>query len=325
MRDLVRAGKRDLVIDDSTILTDAATEAAQRLGLRLVYVGTPGGASTGASTGAAAGATTGAYAVAGAIASTRSSADRRSIKARVLAGEHVLGTFIQIPHSVASEFVAQLGFDFLALESEHSAMGMPDLLSMIQGADRAGTPALVRVAGNTAELIAGALDAGAAGIIVPRVNSASEAAEVVQRSLYPPDGARGLGPSRATGYGMNIGAYRQSANQETLISAQVETQEALTNLDQILAVEGIDLIFLGPGDLSSSLGLAGGSPELMAVLEGAVDRGLRAGRRMGIFTMNPADAARWFKRGVSLVILGSDLTFLAEAATAATRAALPKS
>lgn len=306
IRDLVRAGQRELALDSSTLLTDAARELTRRLGLKLVAREPPPG-GTGGNAGAAPGGS------------------RRSLKRRILGGEQVLGTFIQVPHPVVTEFVGRLGFDFLVIDGEHSALGPADLLGMLQAADHAGAPTLVRVAGNTAEHIAAALDAGAAGVIVPRVNGADEAARVVQRSLYPPDGARGLGPGRAAGYGTTIGSYRQSANQETVVSVQVETREAVDNLDAILATPGVDLIFLGPGDLSSHLQLAGGmtDPQLEEILAVTIDRTLRAGRRAGIFAPDPASARRWFQRGASLVVIGSDLAFLAQGASAARRDSTP--
>jgi 4-hydroxy-2-oxoheptanedioate aldolase len=227
-------------------------------------------------------------------------------------GERLTGTFVQSPDPGACEFLGRLGFDLLCLEGEHSAMGVETVQRLVAAADLAPVPALVRVAGNEPIAIAAALDAGAAGIVVPRIDSGADAAAAVAATRYPPQGTRGLGPSRAAGYGVRIRDYLGRANRELLLAIQVESQAAVENLDSILAVEGVDMIFVGPGDLACSLGIDDpSSPELREEVESVLERSRAAGRLTGVFTGAPDDARRWRDSGTDLVILGSDLTWLA--------------
>lgn len=238
---------------------------------------------------------------------------RKGIKERLLAGETVVGTFIQTPHPVICEFTGSMGFDFLCLEAEHSAMGAETVTALVAATSRTKSAALVRLANNDWDLVAAALDSGAEGVICPRVNSGAEAETFVRSALYPPVGDRGIGPGRVTGYGLNSGpSYRAQANESNLVAAQVETRAAIEHLDEILATPGLDLIFVGPADLASSLGIDGGfdHPDLRAAIQGIVDRAHTAGKKTGIFAGNAAQAAYWVERGVQLILLASDLIFI---------------
>jgi 4-hydroxy-2-oxoheptanedioate aldolase len=239
-------------------------------------------------------------------------------RARMQGGESLTGTFVQSHDPGQCEFLGRLGFDLLCVEGEHSAMTVESIQGLVAAAALAPIPALVRVAGNDPVAIAGALDSGAAGVIVPRVDDAEAAAAAVAASRYPPQGERGLGPSRATGFGPGIADYLARANEELLLAIQVETGRAVEALDQILAVEGVDMIFVGPGDLGCSLGIADPqSPELRGIVESILRRGREAGRLTGIWAADAADAARWREAGADLVILGSDLIWLAAGVRAA--------
>jgi 4-hydroxy-2-oxoheptanedioate aldolase len=244
---------------------------------------------------------------------------RKGIKERLLAGETLVGTFIQTPHPVICEFTGAMGFDFLCLEAEHSAMGAETITALVAATSRTASAALVRLANNDWDLVAGALDSGAEGVICPRVNSGAEAETFVRSALYPPVGDRGIGPGRVTGYGLNSGpGYRAQANQTNLVAAQVETRAAIEHLDDILATPGLDLVFVGPADLASSLGIDRGfdHPDLRVAIQDIVDRAHAAGKKTGIFAGNAAQAAYWVERGVQLILLASDLIFLIGGASA---------
>ena len=240
-------------------------------------------------------------------------------KKRLEAGEVLIGTFVQTPHPVVCEFIGgNFGLDFVCLEGEHSAMGPETVLSMVMAADAAHTPVLVRIANNDWTLIAQALDAGAQGVIAPRVNSAEEARALVQAALYPPKGDRGIGPGRVTRYGPNSGPdYRGWANENVLVAAQVETRRALDDLDAILTVDGLDLVFVGPMDLASSLGFLPNSPEADKVIEDVLARAHSAGLKTGIFAATAEQATRWRGLGVQLIIVASDLMFMGSGLAAA--------
>ncbi|NLT35967.1 MAG: 4-hydroxy-2-oxovalerate aldolase [Gaiellales bacterium] len=241
------------------------------------------------------------------------------IKERMLAGETLVGTFIQVAHPAAAEFVGGLGFDFMCLEAEHSAMGVETIQRLVSAVDCTPCETLVRIANNDWFLVAGALDAGASGVICPRVNSASEAEAFVRSALYPPVGDRGIGPGRVTAYGYNAGPdYRLRANERNLVAAQVETRQAMENLADIVALPGLDMVFVGPADLASSLALRGmDAPELREAVRSIFVTTQGAGKLCGIFAGNAAAAADWMKLGARLVLLASDLMFLADGAKAA--------
>lgn len=236
-----------------------------------------------------------------------------TVRARMEAGEQLVGTFVQSHDPAACEFLGGLGFDLLCVEAEHSAMGPEAVRGLVAAADLARTAALVRIASNEPTAIAAALDAGAQGIVVPRVDSAAEAAAAVAAARYPPDGVRGLGPSRAAAYGPGIPAYLARANRDLLLAIQVETRAAVDGLDALLAVEGVDMIFVGPGDLACSLGIADpGSSVLGETIESILGSAADAGRLTGIFAADATAANRWREAGADLVVLGSDLGWLAQ-------------
>jgi len=241
------------------------------------------------------------------------------VRARLAAGRPLVGPFLPLPHPTAAEVMAGLGFDYLCVEGEHSGLGTGTVQTLVASAVLAGSEVLVRVAAPEQQPIAAALDAGASGVIVPRVGSAAVAQAVVAAARYPPLGERGLGPGRATGYGVWTADYVARANEHVLVAVQIETRAGVERLDEILAVDGVDVIFVGPGDLGLSLGIAGGLDglELREVIEGIVVRAHAAGRAAGMFGVTPETVAYWAKRGVELLLFGSDVGFLLAGATAA--------
>lgn len=237
-----------------------------------------------------------------------------SLRQRLAHGEALVGTFCAIAHPAATEMVAQAGFDFLCLDAEHSAIDRGTAEEMVRAAAAAGVPALIRVAANTPELIGAALDAGAAGVVVPRVNSADEAAAAVSASRYPPLGNRGAGPGRASAYGSELTSYVASANDDLLLAVQVESAQAVSQARAIAAVDGVDLLFLGPGDLAVSLAADRGEPvaaaELSQVMTGVVGAASTEGTWSGLFRMDGADVGEWTQRGASLFIIGAESIFM---------------
>lgn len=247
-----------------------------------------------------------------------------SLRPRLLDGEAVLGAFLGLPHPAPIEALAGIGLDVVCIDAEHGAISIETLHSMVRGADVAGIPAVVRTSGISATEIGSALDSGATGVIVPRVNSAAVAAAVVSYSRFPPHGGvRGLGPSRGARHGAAIGEYLASAGEQTLVGVQVETGEAVEDLEGILAVKGLDMVFVGPGDLSVSLDLVGPNhrEELRLTITTIVDRIKAAGRIPGIFSPDAEDAVFWLSQGVRFVLLSSDVGFLLAGAQQAIAAA----
>ncbi len=235
-----------------------------------------------------------------------------SLRTRIGQGSALRGLFVSLPEPSVVEILGASGVDFLCLEGEHSALRGQLLVNMLRAADLMRVPTLVRVAEGKPWLIAEALDAGAAGILVPRVSTAAQAVAAVRAARFPPDGDRGAGPGRAAGYGYNVLESLERARAETVVAVQIETVEAMENLDAILAVSGIDLVFIGPGDLAISLAAAGspGATALAAAIERITGCAHAAGQRVGLFTPGePAADPR-----VTLHIQGSDAMLLGAAA-----------
>lgn len=245
---------------------------------------------------------------------------RRSdgLKVRLAANRLTIGSWLSFGFPPAAELMARAGFDFLVVDQEHTAIGVAEMHALIQVVDLAGVVPLVRVPANDGVYIKQALDAGAHGVIVPMVNSAQEAGDAVARAVYPPRGVRGAGLARAQGYGLDFAEYREWANRETVVIVQVEHIEAVHQLPEILAVEGVDGFIVGPYDLSASLGHPGdwGHSDVRAALE-EVARVVRANRKPGGFHVVHSDRRELEERiaaGYRFIAYGDDMVFLAEKA-----------
>ncbi|MBZ9701054.1 MULTISPECIES: HpcH/HpaI aldolase family protein [unclassified Mesorhizobium] len=232
--------------------------------------------------------------------------------------ESLVGSFAAIPHPVAVEVMAQSGLDFLCIDWEHAQISRDMIETMVRAADIHRVPAIVRVPGHAPEAIAAALDSGAQGVLVPRVSTAAQAQAAVKASRYPPTGERGVGPGRAAGYGYRISEYLAQANDSIVVAVQVETSEGLANIEAIAAVEGVDVIFVGPGDLSVSIDAIGpkGADKLAQAIRRIIDATIAHGRTSGIFCAKPQDVAQWATLGASFFILASDTMFLGAGAAA---------
>lgn len=239
-----------------------------------------------------------------------------TLQAAVRSKTPLRGPFIAIPAPMVVEIVAGAKPDFICIDTEHSPISDAVLTDMIRAADLGNVPALVRVRGSLAQNITAALDAGACGVLVPHVSTAEDAAAVVRAARFPPHGMRGAGPARAASYLRDIGGMITRARDETLVAVQLETLRALANVEEILAVDGIDLVFIGPGDLSVDAAAHSSTESVDTLIERLVSAAEKAGVPVGIFTADRAASKRWMKR-LSFVIEGSDALFLTQASDAA--------
>lgn len=180
----------------------------------------------------------------------------RSLRERWRKGETTLGGWMATPSTVLAEATARAGFDYVCVDTQHGAVDYGNAVGMIQAILLGGSSPVVRVPWNEPGVIGKALDAGAHGVIVPMVNNADEAEAVVRSSRYAPRGTRSYGPTAA---GLRVDDYLGWAHDHVAVIPMIETREALDNLDEILAVEGIDAVYVGPADLSISLGLGPGN------------------------------------------------------------------
>ena len=231
---------------------------------------------------------------------------------------NLVGSFAAIPHPVAVEVMASSSLDFLCIDWEHAQMSRETIETMVRAADVHRVPAMVRVPGHAPEAIQAALDSGAQGVLVPRVSTTAQAEAAVKASRYPPLGERGVGPGRAAGYGYRIPEYLAAANERIVVALQVETAEGLANIEAIAAVDGVDLIFVGPGDLSVSIDATGpaGAEKLNAAIKTIIGATLMRGKAAGIFCASPQNVGRWAAFGASFFVLASDTMFLGAGAAA---------
>ncbi len=224
-------------------------------------------------------------------------------------GKHQLGLWCSLPGSYAAEAVAGAGFDWLLFDTEHSPGDVLTVLPQLQAVAAYNVSAVVRPAANDTVLIKRFLDIGAQTLLLPYVQSVEEAERAVAAMRYPPDGVRGVsGVTRATRFG-RIRNYAKRAADELCLLVQIETAEALSQLEGISAVAGVDGVFIGPADLAASLDHAGdpGHPEVVAVIEDAIGRVGKCGKPVGILTPDPVFA----KRCMQLGTVGVDIGILA--------------
>lgn len=235
---------------------------------------------------------------------------------RLNSGELLAGTMVSLASPEVAELLAQVGFDWLFIDAEHSPLDPLQMQRIMQAAGK-DTPCLVRLPSSGDVPIKKALDSGAAGVIVPQINSAQAAEEVVRMAKYAPQGQRGVGVSRAHGYGLGFQEYVSQANQETVVVVQAEHIEAVNHIDEIVAVPGIDAVLVGPYDLSASLGKLGqvDDPQVRAAIDQVTDACLQAGVRLGIFGMTAGAVRPYIDAGYTLIVAGIDTVLLGRAAT----------
>ena len=243
-----------------------------------------------------------------------------TLKTKLRQGEATVGTWHMIGHPVVSEILAQAGFDWVALDIEHGAFPWPQALGSVQAVQGRGCAALLRLPISAPEHFKWALDTGAEGVIVPMIRTAEDARQAVAYAKYPPHGERGIGIGRAHGYGATFGDYVETANAETLVIIQIEHIDAVNDIDAICAVPGVDAVFIGPYDLSGTMGLMGQvrHPDVEAaitrVLRAAQDAGVVPGLLIG--DPQPGEVARRVAEGFRLISVGVDSVMLVNAARA---------
>jgi 2-keto-3-deoxy-L-rhamnonate aldolase RhmA len=235
-------------------------------------------------------------------------------KEKLKRGEPALGGWIMIGHPTVAEIMAGEGFDWIAVDMEHTPIDVQMFQNMAMAVKGSGCDLLVRLHSCDAILAKKVLDAGAAGIIVPSVNTPEEAARAVAMALYPPKGHRGAALCRAADYGRDFASYFTSHNDKTLVVVMMEHVDAVRNADAIVSTFGIDAAFIGPYDLSASMGLAGqlDHPDVLAAQREIVDACKRHGVPAGIHVVAvaPDEVARRIAAGYRFIACGIDTQFL---------------
>lgn len=233
---------------------------------------------------------------------------------RVRAGETLIGTWLFTNDIGAAEIIAGVGYDFVAIDMEHGATGFDNVRNMIMAIERHTAP-MVRVKGNAPEFITAALDLGAAGVVVPQVNTADEARLAVKSAKYHPVGERGCGPIRVSDYGRNK-QYLDQANAKQMLWVQVEHRDAIENIEQMVRVPGIDAFIIGRGDLSQSLGhlMQSNHPAVTAAAMHALKAMKEAGVPCGSAFADVEEMNPWRDAGMQVFTIQSDQRFLGDRA-----------
>ncbi len=242
------------------------------------------------------------------------------VKQQLREGKVVVGYWLTLPSPSVAEILSALPLDWLLVDLEHSPVGWETLEDMLRAMRGSAVTPLVRVPSGEPAVLKRALDRGPWGVVVPLVSSGEEARQVVAACRYPPQGIRGVAGSRASGYGATLPEYFATWNEEVLVACQVETVQAVERVEEIAAVDGVDVLFVGPNDLSANL-------QRWRDLEWegfrqAVDRVLAAARRhgkaAGVMCTGPEDALARVDQGFRFIALGSDARLLASAGLRAT-------
>lgn len=239
------------------------------------------------------------------------------VKELLRAGKPALGAVMSLPSAPAAAVLAQAGFDWLWIDMEHGPINLETAHRMIQATQGTETVPVVRVPWNLHWLAKPVLDAGAMGIVFPFIRSKQEAIEAVQSVRYPPEGIRGFSPTfAALRWGLSVPEYLKTANREIMAILLIEHIDAVGRIDEILSVPGVDLAFIGPFDLSGSMGLLGQitHPRVEEAIQKVLAAAKEAKVPVGILAMTPEDANRRLQQGFQFIMVGSDTAFLTGAA-----------
>ncbi len=241
-----------------------------------------------------------------------------SLKAAFAENRPLFGCFLKFADADSAEIIARLGYDFCVLDAEHASFAPREITHIIRACDLHNMPCIVRTPGLHSGFILSVLDAGAAGVQVPNIDTADQARTMAACARYQPEGERGFAPTtRAAGFGMGTtpAEYAAAANSGIVTVAHCESRTGAENLDAILAVPGLDAVFVGPMDMSQSFGKVGqtGDPEVKAAIEGALRKIAASGKTAG-FLCGAQSVAYYRDLGVRYFLLGADQGFMAGAA-----------
>jgi 2-dehydro-3-deoxyglucarate aldolase len=250
---------------------------------------------------------------------------KNKLRHALLERQVTLGSWMQIGHPACAEVLARAGFDWVCVDLEHGAIDLETTADIFRALGGFDCVPVARLPLNDPIWVHRTLDAGARGLIIPMVKTAAEAEAAVREAKYPPRGARGFGYSRANLYGAEFETYIASANDEIAMIMQIEHKDAVANLDAILKVEGVDGVFIGPLDLSGSMGITGqlDHPQMASALQKYLAACRAQKKSAGLHVIRPTDAAvrRALDEGYTMLALGLDNVFMEQSARASLKAA----
>lgn len=237
------------------------------------------------------------------------------LKEKLAKRKITVGSWLQISHPITTEIMAQAGFEWLVVDLEHSVIELSEMQVLFQVMQAYNVIALARLSSNDVVQTKRVMDAGAAGIIVPNVNSARDAQQAVQNTKYPPLGKRGVGLARAQGYGLEFERYKKWVNKNSIVVVQIEHIEAVNNLEKILAVKGVDASIIGPYDLSASMGYPGkfDKKEVKETIKRYIKICKRLNKSAGfhVIASDFEEVKKKAKQGFNFLAFNSDVLFLA--------------
>ena len=253
----------------------------------------------------------------------------KNIKTRIKNGEALNGCWLNLGSSLIAEIVGTAGYDWVLIDLEHGAGNEKDVLSQLQAVAKSNTAAFVRVESSARQRIHRILDFGAEGIMCPHVDNEKEAKDFIEGMRYPPEGKRGVAKMvRASNFGKGFDEYYQEANNLIVGLAQIESKDSLHHLDSIAAVDGVDVLFIGPADLTMDMGIFGqfDHPDFIRAIKATVDAANKAHKAVGILLFNTQDYQKYYDLGIRIIACGADATFVTEGArnTAHTLGAIRK-
>jgi 4-hydroxy-2-oxoheptanedioate aldolase len=241
----------------------------------------------------------------------------KQFKQRIQKGEALTGTFLSLGNPVVSEMIGHSGFDFVIIDLEHGVGNEQDTLHQLQALEAGTAAAVVRVESCERQRVHRVLDMGAEGIMFPRIHTVEEAHRAVSALYYPPSGVRGVAKLvRTGGYGQNFGEYLSRQKEDIVGIIQVETREILDCVEEVAALEGVDVLFVGPMDLSMALGVFGEfkHPSFTGALDLTARAARKAGKVCGILLPSPAYLPEWYGMGYRFFTGGGDLGFISSGA-----------
>jgi len=237
-------------------------------------------------------------------------------KKAIAKGDVQIGLWLSTATPYIAEIAATAGYDWLLLDGEHAPNTIQTQFSQLQAVAPYPSHPVIRVAEGNRTLVKQALDIGAQTLLIPMINSAEEAKEMVSAMRYPPTGVRGVGASiaRASRWG-RVSSYMQTAEENLCLLVQAETKAAIDNLDEIVQVDGVDGVFIGPADLSASLGYVddAGHPEMQAIIEKSIKRIRSAGKAAGTLAVDPEMAKKCIEWGATFVAVAVDTMLFTQA------------
>ncbi|MBO9472875.1 HpcH/HpaI aldolase/citrate lyase family protein [Shimia sp. R10_1] len=244
-------------------------------------------------------------------------APKNTFKAALAANQPQIGCWMSFGSPLAAELMSTTGFDWLVVDGEHAPNDLLSITDQLRAMNGSDSHPVVRVPIYEDWILKQVLDAGAQTVLVPMIDTAEEAAAVVRACRYAPEGVRGMGGAgaRVTRFG-EIADYVSNANEEICVLVQAESRAALNKLDEILAVDGVDGVFIGPADLSADMGFPGNSdaPEVQTAIAAAIQKITAAGKAAGILTFSQQAAKTYLDLGATFVAVGMDTFILAQTA-----------